>query len=40
MGGENMNEAKKAPDTEAKAGLAVKITVDDTGTISATEVTT
>ena len=25
-----MNEAKKAPDTEAKAGLKVKITVDDT----------
>ena len=30
MGGENVNEAKKAPDTEAKAGLTVKITVDDT----------
>lgn len=25
-----MNEAKKAPDTEDKAGLTVKITVDDT----------
>ena len=25
-----MNKAKKAPDTEDKAGLTVKITVDDT----------
>lgn len=30
MGGENVSVVKKAPDTEDKAGLKVKITVDDT----------
>lgn len=30
MGGKNVNEAKKALNTEVKEGLTVKITVDDT----------